>query len=712
MNASNPTLIDAALRLAELGYPVFPCVPGGKVPLTEHGYLDATTDPATIEAWWTREPRANIGLATSGLFVVDVDGMENTWPPDREQALDLATGPVSLTPHGGRHHVFREPDGKTWRNTAGKLAPKVDTRARGGYIVVPPSVVDGTPYRWIESLGLVDPPERLPVPPPWLQDLLDRDGGNGLAGPPPAAGNPIPSGQRNATLARLAGTMRRVGMGAAEIRAAILETNAARCQPPLSVSEVDRIAASIGRYEPDQIAVALVEDHFGQDWGQADTGESSEQPYDPGPPPVPDPGPVPEDLLQVPGFIHEVIDYNLETAPYPNPVLAFAGAVALQAFLAGRKVRDPGDNRSNLYLLGLAHSAAGKDWPRKVNMRILHGIGLSHCVGERFASGEGIQDVLAINPCMLFQTDEIDGILQQIHHARDGRHENIMSTLLTLYSASNMVLPMRCKAGKEPPGTIDQPCLVLFGTAIPQHYYEALSERMMTNGFFARTLVLESGKRARGQEPRCRPVPSRVMETASWWGAFRPGPGNLEAWHPEPAIVEPTEAARTLLADTRAEADDRYAEAEANGDAVGTTVWGRVGEQTRKLALVYAVSEDHLTPRITEDAVRWASRLVLHQTQRMLFMASEHVAETPFQSECLRVLRKLRDAPDQHLAHSVLLKRMKVDARMFQHIITTLEQRGDVVTETRQTLGRPGRFYHLGKPGGEASRAKGTYASG
>ena len=240
-----------------------------------------------------------------------------------------------------------------------------------------------------------------------------------------------------------------------------------------------------------------------------------------------DPGPLPEGLLRMPGFVGEVIDFCLATAPYPNLVMAFAGALALQAFLAGRKVRDSGDNRTNIYLLGLAHSSAGKDWPRKLNTQIVHAIGLGRCLGERLASGEGVQDALFADPAMLFQTDEIDGMLQSINKARDARHENMMSTLLTLYSASNSVLPMRRKAGKEYPGAIDQPCLILFGTAIPNHYYEALSERMLTNGFFARMLILEASQRGTGQEPAIRELPSRVLATAKWWADFRPGFGTF-----------------------------------------------------------------------------------------------------------------------------------------------------------------------------------------
>lgn len=412
-------------------------------------------------------------------------------------------------------------------------------------------------------------------------------------------------------------------------------------------------------------------------------------------PEFPDPGPIPESLCRIPGFVAGVMDHCLATAPYPNVPLAFCGALALQALLAGRKVRDEADNRTNIYLLALAFSAVGKDWPRKVNTAILHRVGLVNALGEKFASGEGIQDALFLNPSMLFQTDEVDGLLQSINKARDARHENILGTLLTMYSAANSIYPMRRKAGKEQPGVIDQPCLVVYGTAIPTHYYGALSERMLTNGFFARMLIVESGRRSVGQDPGIIDPPAQVIETAQWWAEFCPGSGNLETWHPQPRVVPATDSARQLLTDSRLQAESEYAQAEARGDPVGTTVWGRVHEQTRKLALLHAVSENHINPTIDDAAVRWASEFVTHQTRRMLFMAHGHVAENPFHGECLKLVKKLRDAPQQTLPHSVLLKRMKMDTKTFQGLIETLAQQGDIEIQSVKTTGRTGIHYRL-----------------
>jgi hypothetical protein len=246
----NP-LLGEALRLARLGYAVFPCRPGRKEPATQHGVLDATTDEATIRVWWARWPDANVALATGrGLVVIDVD-IGAAWPSQVErESIRQLRPPLAKTPRGGWHIYFRIPNGHVWRNSASRLAEHVDTRADGGYVLVAPSCTDRGQYRWIRPLR---PLAELPEPPGWLVSELDRlarpvEVSNRDTANTGSACQVLFEGHRNCGLASLAGALRRRGLTQAEIEAALLVANRERCVPPLPEAEVIRIARSIARY--------------------------------------------------------------------------------------------------------------------------------------------------------------------------------------------------------------------------------------------------------------------------------------------------------------------------------------------------------------------------------------------------------------------------------------------------------------------------------
>lgn len=146
----------AALELGAMGIHVFPLVVNGKTPVTSRGYKDATTDDKRIHEMWQRCRSANIGIATgaSGLVVIDIDVKHgiNGWKAfdDCLERLGELPGPTRMasTPSGGGHLFFRAPEGVEIRNSAGKLGPGLDVRARGGYVVAPPSIIDSRAYRW------------------------------------------------------------------------------------------------------------------------------------------------------------------------------------------------------------------------------------------------------------------------------------------------------------------------------------------------------------------------------------------------------------------------------------------------------------------------------------------------------------------------------------------------------------------------------------
>ncbi|MGC9381527.1 bifunctional DNA primase/polymerase [Streptomyces sp. MH13] len=237
----NEDLMRAALNAAVLGWHVFPLRPGTKRPAL-HGETAcprtgpcagghrkwedrATTDPDRIRTAWSRGP-FNVGIATgpSELLVIDLDMPKTNSSADAPcgaatfRALCARAGqPVPRTctvrtASGGSHLYFTAPAAVRLHNTAGTLAPLVDTRAWGGYVVAAGSIINGTPYE-VEGPSL-----RQPLP-GWLKKVLIPPHPVNRPATAPAAGRRRPyvdaalaretaavttarEGQRNATLLR------------------------------------------------------------------------------------------------------------------------------------------------------------------------------------------------------------------------------------------------------------------------------------------------------------------------------------------------------------------------------------------------------------------------------------------------------------------------------------------------------------------------------
>jgi hypothetical protein len=411
--------------------------------------------------------------------------------------------------------------------------------------------------------------------------------------------------------------------------------------------------------------------------------------------------PLTADELRVPGFIGMVMDHCLNTAPYSNPVLAFGGALALQACLAGRLVRDPGDVRPNVYIVALAPSGCGKDWPRKVNARILSEAGLIDRLGDQLGSGEGLQDALLQTPSILLQIDEVDSLLQAIGRSRDGRHESIVATLLSAYSSSNSVVPKRKLAGQECGQSVDQPNLVIFGSAIPEHFFAALSERMLTNGLFARLLPMEANRRGRRARRAKVDPPEAVVEIARWWAKQAVG----AATKATPQTVPMTDEAQELADKFSDDNDDRYDAAVKAGNTAEAAVWARTGEHASKLALLYAVSADHENSVIDVPAVEWANRIVLHLTGRMLEAMELHTHSSPFDAAATKCIRHLRTAPNCEMSRSKLLRKTRFEKSQLDQILETLSERGDIIEHTQATSGRSAKLYrYVGSKADESAQ--------
>ncbi len=260
-------LLADAIHYASSGFAVFPihgiskgrctcgksnCGSPGKHPRTIHGLYSATTYIEELDKIFRglEYPATNIGIRTgqaSSLIVVDVDidkgaKLENLYELGIKDSLDET---LQVRTGGGIHFYFWY-EGAEIKNSASKIAPFIDVRGEGGYVVAPTSThVSGRRYEFSKIAEVQAMPSA-------LLDLLNKidnfpQKGN-LNGSTRLVGNEINNGTRNATLTSIGGSLRNRGCEWATIYAALAAENTQKCKPPLSDAEVRSIATSICKY--------------------------------------------------------------------------------------------------------------------------------------------------------------------------------------------------------------------------------------------------------------------------------------------------------------------------------------------------------------------------------------------------------------------------------------------------------------------------------
>jgi hypothetical protein len=150
------SFLDSALMLARMGFHVFPLQANSKLPAIKDYPTLASCNETTISEWWGKRPYCNIGISTSSfgdgksaLLVIDIDNKPGKEGDNELFKLELEGKefPPTLTqktPTNGRHLVYKVENAV--KQGSNVLAPGLDTRSRGGYIVGCGSSIEGKLY--------------------------------------------------------------------------------------------------------------------------------------------------------------------------------------------------------------------------------------------------------------------------------------------------------------------------------------------------------------------------------------------------------------------------------------------------------------------------------------------------------------------------------------------------------------------------------------
>ena len=225
-----------------------------------HGLNSATTDPALIKKWFSQWQYAGVAILAgrkSGFIVIDIDprhgGDESLIELQKQNGIfpDTLT---ETTGSGGKHILFEYPElteaqEKEIRNSASAVAPGIDVKVEGGYIVCSPSMhASGSKYKWD------NPGAAIAKLPKWFLDLMLQAKTKVNTKKLPAlianAGTGYSEGARNDLLMREISAWQARGVPDNSIDELAQTLNQTACNPPLDATEVSKIVTSvITRYD-------------------------------------------------------------------------------------------------------------------------------------------------------------------------------------------------------------------------------------------------------------------------------------------------------------------------------------------------------------------------------------------------------------------------------------------------------------------------------
>ena len=399
------------------------------------------------------------------------------------------------------------------------------------------------------------------------------------------------------------------------------------------------------------------------------------------------------------GAVGKLTQYINETSIRPQPILALAAALCAIGTLAGRKYRSPSNLRTNLYAISLADSGAGKNHSRQIIDRIFSDfLGAEKKIGgSKIASGSGLLSALHRSPSILFQIDEFGMFLGAMLDKRGPKHLiEIMSHMTELFTSSNLTYHGIEYADQRdrPRQEIVQPCLSVYGTTVPNHFWKALESSNAVDGSLARFLVFESEENyPDDQNAPEKDPPADLIDLLTRINAGIGGIASmLDGGHtPELMHASYDDAATNMIKDMKLDTTKKLRALEGTPF---TSFWARRDELTIKVAMIHAIGCDPENPIINTYDVEFARFIVDRSINQLVDGVERYVSDNAAENFSKRVIEIVRKAGGS-IDKSRLYKQTLFLGRDRDTTLKALLGSEDLIEVIKETGGRPKTIYRL-----------------
>ena len=424
--------------------------------------------------------------------------------------------------------------------------------------------------------------------------------------------------------------------------------------------------------------------------------------------PLPPPKPLPTGWDLVGGVIADMMALMASTAKRPQPVLALGASLCAIGALMGRKYRTESNTRSNLYVVGIAESGAGKNHSRVVINELFRKAGLlQYLGGNKIASGSGLLTAIQRQPAILFQLDEFGMFLSAAaDRKRSPRYVcEILDLMTELYTTSGTTyfgIEYASNQNNNAHKAIHQPCACIYGTTTPIHFWQALQASNVADGSLARFLIMESeddfpdSNEVFGTIDPPQDLIDRLLLIHQGGGHLSGNltdVGAIDEVLVDPRVVPMTPQGRAAF---RRLDHELVAQLRLSRGTGFSSILARIEENATKLALIRAVSRDAVTPQIEEDDALWGIALSRHCAELTIREARARVSENQVESNHKRALQILRDVGGSGMSKSEFTRRTQfMDHRQRDGVLRTLSDARLIEMSAMPTGGRPTQWLKL-----------------
>jgi hypothetical protein len=197
-----------------------------------------------------------------------------------------------------------------------------------------------------------------------------------------------------------------------------------------------------------------------------------------------------ERLTYVPGLVGDITEWIVRSAPRPNRMMALAAATVTVGTIIGRYVRGPTGSATHLYIIMLAPTGYGKDWPLQAGPKLLDAVGRPSLVGpSEWTSSVGLTQALEENPLMCCFIDEFGDEIATLNSQKQNPFVwKTLGLLKKTYNAWSMISTAATRHHESV--RIDWPALSVVGAATPEAFFGAFLARDVKGGIVNRIVSL------------------------------------------------------------------------------------------------------------------------------------------------------------------------------------------------------------------------------